>query len=94
VIFRHPKVVGFLLKHGIVATMRTYRYRQGQIVVIKTDRGTFRGRIVDVVPNTLENRMKLYKISGFDSPDEWLAEATKLHKRIPRYIVVVRIAEL
>jgi len=91
VIFRHPKVVDFLLKNGRVATMRTWKYKPGQIVVIKTDSGTFRGRIVDVVPNTPENRLKFYKMSGFDNVDEWLMEAIKLHKRIPRYIVVVQI---
>jgi len=84
-------VIDSLLKNGIVATMRTWKYKPGQIVVIRTDRGTFRGRIVDVVPNTLENRMKLYRISGFDSADEWLMEAVKLHKKIPSYIVVVQI---
>jgi len=80
------------LKHGIVATMRTWKYKPGQIVVIKTDRGAFKGKVVDVVPNTAENRQKLYRISGFDSPNEWLMEAIKLHKKIPRYIVVVQIA--
>jgi len=90
-IFRHPKAVEQLLKNGVVATMRNYRYEVNRRVLIRTPRGVFYGRIIGVVPNTAENRQKLYRISGFDSPDEWLAEAAKLHKRIPRYIVVVQI---
>jgi len=71
--------------------MRTYRYQLGQFVVIKTDRGTLKGKIVDVVLNTPENRLRFYRMGGFDSLDEWLMEAIKLHRKIPRYIVVVQM---
>jgi len=91
VIFRHPKAVQQLFRDKIVATMRTYRYKPGQFVIIKTIYGVFRGKVVDVIPNTLENRVKLYRISGFDDPEKWLMEAIKLHKKIPRYIVVVQM---
>jgi len=90
-IFRHPKVVEHLIRNRIVATMRNYKYEANRKVLIKTPKGVFRGRIVDVVPNTPENRAKLYRISGFNSPDEWLAEALKLHRCFPKYIVVVQI---
>jgi len=91
-IFRHPKAVQQLLKNGVVATMRSYKYEANRKVLIKTPEGVFYGVIIDVAPNTPENRAKFYRLSGFDSPDEWLLEAVKLHKRIPRYIVIVQIA--
>jgi len=91
VIFRHSKVVDFLLKNGIVATMRNYKYEMKRRVVIRTPKGVFYGRIIDVVPNTSENRLRFYKISGFRTPEEWLTEAIELHGRLPRYIVVVQI---
>jgi len=90
-IFRHHKAVEQLLKNRVVATMRNYRYGVNRKVLIKTPKGMFYGMIIDVIPNTPENRLRFYRISGFDNPDEWLAEAIKLHKRIPRYIVIVQI---
>ena len=60
-IFKYPKAVKHLFNNGIVATMRTYRYKPNQRVFIKTTHRTFRGRIVDVAPNTLENRLKFYR---------------------------------
>jgi len=50
-----------------------------------------KAKIVDVVLNTPENRLRFYRMGGFDSLDEWLMEAIKLHKKIPRYIVVVQM---
>jgi len=75
VIFRHPKVVDFLLKNGIMATMRNYKYEVNRRVLIRTPKGVFYGSIIDVVPNTPENRLRFYRISCFDNPDEWLLEA-------------------
>lgn len=90
-IFRHPKAVEQLLKNRVVATMRNYKYEVGRRVLIKTHRGVFYGRIIDVVPNTPENILKFYKISGFGTPEEWLMEAIKLHGRLPKYIVIVQM---
>jgi len=89
VIFRHPRAVEQLLRSGVVATMRSYRYRPGQVVRVRTPQGVFRGVVMAVYPNTPENRLELYALSGFNSPGEWLAEAIGLHGGIPRYIVVV-----
>jgi len=91
VIFRHPKALRQLITSGIVATMRSFRYKKGQSVVIKTESGKLKGRIIEVVPNTPENRIKYYKLSGFETPEEWLAEAVKMHKKTPKYIVVVEL---
>jgi len=71
--------------------MRNCRYEVGRRVLIRTPKGVFYGRIINVVPNTSENRLKFYKISGFGTPEEWLMEAIKLHGRLPRYIVIVQI---
>jgi len=90
-IFRHPRAVEQLVRFGVVATMRTYRYRPGQGVLIRIPGRVLRGRVAGVMPNTPENRLKYYMLSGFDSPDLWLAEALKLHSRIPDWIVIVEV---
>jgi len=76
---------------SIVASMRNFGYRKGQHVWI-TRRGKriCKAIIVDVYENNEENRRKLLPISGFENVKEWVEAATKLHRKMPKYIVVVK----
>jgi len=101
--FDNDKAFDFLMKNGIVATMRMNRkvkiggryadmYVKGAIVVItRNGRRVGKGIIVDVVPNTEENRQRYVCISGFQSVEEWMQEAKRLHVRLPNSIVVVKL---
>ncbi|MEX0569101.1 MAG: hypothetical protein Q6363_008100 [Candidatus Njordarchaeota archaeon] len=82
-----------LIEHGVVATMRNYDYYPGQKIVIKSryHRSNIHAVVQEVVKNNQENREKYLSISGFDSVDEWIQEAKKLHKKWPRLIVIVKL---
>jgi len=95
-IFKSSKALNFLLENGKVATMRDYPYRVNQTVYIKRVEGISRrtvakARIEKVVLNNTTNRIKYFAMSGFSSPEEWLEEAISLNKKIPRYIIVLRL---
>jgi len=102
--FDSDKAFSFLMTHGVVATMRMQRrvkignrysdlYVRGMIVAItRSGKIVAKGVILDVVPNTRENREKYVKISGFESVEEWEAEARRMHGgRLPNSIVVIRL---
>jgi len=101
--FDSDKAFSFLMKNGIVATMRMQRkvrignrfadlYVKGMIVnITRNGKRVGKGIIVDVVENTRENREKYVGISGFQSVEEWEGEAKRLHGRMPNVIVVVRL---
>jgi len=91
------------MKHGVVATMRMNRkvriggrytdlYARGMIVIItRNGKRIAKGIILDVLPNTRENRKKYVSISGFETVEEWEREARRLHGRLPNAIVVVKL---
>jgi len=101
--FDSEKAFSFLMKNGIVATMRMNRrvrignrysdlYVRGMIVwITRNGKKIARGLIVDVLPNTEENRKKYVSISGFESVGEWEKEAMRLYGRIPNAIVIVKL---
>jgi len=101
--FDSDKAFYFLMKNGIVATMRMNRkvrignrytdlYVRGMIVWI-TSRGkrVARGIIIDVVENNEENRRRYLPISGFETVEEWMEEAKRLHRRMPNSIVIIKL---
>ena len=95
-IFKSSKALSFLLENGKVATMRDYPYRVNQTVYVKMvegiDRKTVAKAVIEkVVLNNTTNRIKYFDISGFSSPEEWLEEAISIHKKIPRYIIILRL---
>jgi len=101
--FRSDKAFKQLIERGIVATMRMQRkvkiggrytdlYIKGMIVIItRNGKRIGKGIILNVVPNTKENREKYVVISGFENIEEWEKEARRLHGRMPNVIVVVRL---
>jgi len=101
--FDSDKAFRQLIERGIVATMRMNRkvrignrygdlYVKGMIVnIVRNGKRVARGVILDVIPNTPENRARYVSISGFDTVDEWEREAIRLHGRLPNSIVVVRL---
>ena len=89
----HPKAQKQLLTHGVLATLRTYPYREGKKVLVKL--GPSRrvaARVAKVIPNpTLGDIADFVGISGFETPEEWRLTALKLHGRKPRYLVVIEL---
>ena len=68
--------------------MRSYRYKIGQVVKVNNK---YRGVILAVLKNNEENRRLLVNCSGFDSVEEWLDTAKKLHRgKIPRFIILLQ----
>ena len=95
--FDNSRAFNHLVKRGIVATMRAGKfYKRGRVVKItRHNKIVGRGVIIDVVPNTRENRGKYLDISGFDSVEEWEEEARQLYKgRLPDCIVIVGLMGL
>jgi len=90
-VFTRHTVIMQVLKHRKIAVMRRRRHKEGQAVLIETYGMVIRGRVVEVVQNTAENRARLYEISGFKDPEVWLEEMVKLYGHHPRYIVVIAI---
>jgi len=85
--FRCRKALRQLLENGVVATMRMYRYEPQTEVLVN---GRYRCRVVDVYEASEDNMEKLVGVSGFDSVEEWLQEAIRLHRgRRPKWILVV-----
>jgi len=101
--FDSDKTFDFLMRNGVIATMRMQRkvwiggrytdlYIKGMIVIItRNGKRIGKGIILNVVPNTLENREKYVSISGFETVEEWEKEARRLHRRIPNVIVVLKM---
>jgi len=87
--FKSKRALDFLLRNGIVATMRNTKYRLGQVVRINRE---LCGVIIEIHDNTRANRGKFVKISGFNTVEEWENEARKLHKgKLPRRIYIVKL---
>ena len=86
----HPKAIRQFAEHGVLATLRTWPYREGQMVVVNMPKGKKRARVVKVIERPSFRDVREHaSISGFDTADEWYSAALRLHKRRPRYLVVI-----
>ena len=90
-----------LVSVGVLATLRQYPYRVGQLVKVR-HRGTYIGMaVVEYVGETgkvllvsKDSVDRLVRLSGFNTLDEWLEEAKKLNKGlIPKYVVIIRLVK-
>ena len=97
--FNEPKALRYLLQNNIVATLRATKYNLGQYIYITIRKQGFTkkigvGQIIDVYKATEENIKKLYHLSGFNSPEEWLEAFRRIYKKRkiePKYIYVVKL---
>jgi len=65
----------------MVATIRKAGYyRIGQRVIMKVGNRRFYGKVVVTAPITPFSLGEYVNYSGFQSVEEWVAEAEKLHK--------------
>ena len=93
-IFCSEKVLRYLrTRPSYVATLRTYPYKRGQIVTVRNCNKEIicKAVVADVAEPTKENLSKYLSISGFETVDEWIAEAKKLHRKRPRHLVVLKL---
>jgi hypothetical protein len=64
-----------------VATIRKSRYyKLGQRVVMKVGDRRFYGKVIAIAPVTPFSLSEYVDYSGFQSVEEWIAEAERLHK--------------
>ena len=90
-----------LMREGVLATMRRYPYKEGQVVRIY-HKGRYVGEAVveHVMPTefiVLSPRLvdSLVRISGFSTLGEWEEEAKKLNrsKMVPPYLVIIKLLQ-
>jgi len=81
-IFNSSVVQKYILNGAkVVATIRKSNYyKLGQRIVMKVGDKRFYGRVVATKPITLFTLSEHVDYSGFQSVEEWIAEAEKLHK--------------
>ena len=97
-IFNSSTVKRYILNGAeIIATIRkSGQYKLDQKVVIKLGDKRFHGKVIAVAPLTLFSLSEYVEYSGFETIEEWLNEAEKLHKtRLDPSkfeIVVVKVA--
>jgi hypothetical protein len=79
-IFNSPTVQKYILSGArFVATIRkSGYYKLGQRVVMKVGDKRFYGKVIAIAP--LTSLSEYVGHSGFESVEEWVAEAEKLHK--------------
>ena len=66
---------------NIVATIRRKGYyRVGQRVIVKVGDKRFYGKVIAIAPLTPFSLGQYVDYSGFESVEEWVAEAERLHK--------------
>jgi len=101
-IFTHPKVIKYIVTNYnednvsplTVATIRRYMYNEGQRIRVRIDNIGEGDAIVRKIVS-LRDAIDYVKYSGFDTVDEWIDEAMRLHKRKSRlHIVVIDIIKL
>jgi len=80
-IFNSPTVQRYILSGAnVVATIRkSGYYKLGQKVIIKVEDKRFYGKVIAIAPLTLQSLSNYVNFSGFNSVEEWLNEARKLH---------------
>jgi len=76
-----------------VATLRTGRFKVGQVVDVLECGRHHRGyaEVVEVREASWRNVETYWRLSGFNSPEEWWDQALKLHGRRPRVIVFLQL---
>jgi len=81
-IFNSPTVQRYILNGAnIVATIRKSGYYYiGKRVVMKVGDKRFYGKVIAIAPVTPFSLSEYVNYSGFESVEEWIAEAEKLHK--------------
>ena len=81
-IFSSPAVKRYILNGAeIVATIRKAgHYKLDQKVTIKLGDKRLYGKVIAVVPLTPFSLSEYVEYSGFETIEEWLNEAEKLHK--------------
>ena len=83
---------------GRVATMRMFPKPLNEVIecrYIENDRviETIKCKIVEIVEKPDVNTLAKYlDISGFENVEDWIRAAKKLHKRMPRYLLIVERA--
>ncbi len=80
-IFNSSAVQKYILNGAkVVATIRkSGYYKLGRKVIMKVGDKRFYGKIVAIAPLTLQSLSNYVDFSGFNSVEEWLNEARKLH---------------
>ena len=81
-IFNSPVVQKYILSGAkVVATIRkSGYYKLGQRIVLKVGDRRFYGKVVAIAPITPFSLSEYVDYSGFQSIEEWVAEAEKLHE--------------
>jgi len=82
VIFSSPVVQKYVLSGAnMIATIRRKgHYRVGKRVIVKVGDKRFYGRVVAIAPITPFSLSEYADYSGFQSVEEWVAEAERLHR--------------
>jgi len=92
--FEHDRVCKFLLKNGVIATLRTYPYERkvNESIIVNIKGRKFRAKIDKVIKNpTLSDLRRYVLFSGFSSTEEWLKTAISLHRTTPTRLVIVKL---
>jgi len=81
-IFNSSMVQKYILNGArLVATIRRKGYyKVGKRVIVKVGDKRFYGKVITVAPLTPFSLGEYADYSGFQSVEEWIAEAEKLHK--------------
>lgn len=81
-IFNSSMVKEYILSGAnVVATIRRKGYyKVGKRVIVKVGDKRFCGKVITIVPLTLFSLSQYADYSGFESVEEWIAEAENLHK--------------
>ena len=81
-IFNSPTVQRYILSNTkLVATIRRKGYyRVGKRVIAKVGDKRFHGKVIATAPITPFSLGQYAEYSGFESVEEWVAEAERLHK--------------
>ncbi len=81
-IFYSPTVQKYILSGAnVVATIRKSGYYYiGKRVVMKVGDKRFYGKVIAIAPLTPFSLSEYADYSGFQSVEEWIAEAERLHK--------------
>jgi len=82
VIFNSPTVQRYILSDArLVATIRRKGYyKVGKRVIAKVGDKRIYGKVIAIAPLTPFSLGQYADYSGFESVEEWTAEAEKLHK--------------
>jgi len=80
-IFNSPTVQRYILSGAnVVATIRkSGYYKLGKKVIMRVEDKRFYGKVIAIAPLTLQSLSNYVNFSGFNSVEEWLNEARKLH---------------